>query len=77
MTKPTQGAVFKGFRDQLMGFTEAQDPGPGNPKKVVKMNYVSMVRRTLGMRNLPTSKYGHKAAIHAAPSHRSVLGRVS
>ena len=36
--KPTQGAVFKRFRDQLMGVAEAQDPGPGNPKNIVKIN---------------------------------------
>ena len=34
MTKPTQGAAFKKIRDQLMGATEAQYPGPGKPEKV-------------------------------------------
>ena len=29
MTKPTQGAAIKRLWDQLMGVTEAQDPGPG------------------------------------------------
>ena len=33
MTKPTQGALFKKFRDQIMGVVAAQDPGPGKPKK--------------------------------------------
>jgi hypothetical protein len=28
-TKPLQGAVFRKFRDQIMGVTLAQDPGPG------------------------------------------------
>jgi hypothetical protein len=32
MTKPTQGALFKKFRDQIMGVIEAQDPGPGKVK---------------------------------------------
>jgi hypothetical protein len=27
MTKPTQGALFKKFRDQIMGVVEAQGPG--------------------------------------------------
>jgi hypothetical protein len=33
MTKPTQGALFKSFRDQLMGVVSARDPGPGKTKK--------------------------------------------
>jgi hypothetical protein len=28
-TKPLQGALFRKFRDQIMGVTPAQDPGPG------------------------------------------------
>jgi hypothetical protein len=38
MTKPTQGALFKKFRDQIMGVIPAQSPGPGkNPKKKARM----------------------------------------
>jgi hypothetical protein len=33
MTKPTQGALFRKFRDQIMGVVPAQDPGQGKPKK--------------------------------------------
>jgi hypothetical protein len=33
MTKPTQGAVFKRFRNQIMGVVAAQAPGKGKPKK--------------------------------------------
>ena len=33
MTKPTQGSVFKRFRDQLMGVVVAQPPGKGKPRK--------------------------------------------
>jgi hypothetical protein len=29
-TKPLQGALFRKFRDQIMGVTPARDPGPGN-----------------------------------------------
>ena len=29
MTKPLQGALFRKFRDQIMGVIPAQDPGPG------------------------------------------------
>jgi hypothetical protein len=28
-TKPLQGALFRKFRDQIMGVTPAKDPGPG------------------------------------------------
>jgi hypothetical protein len=28
-TKPLRGALFRKFRDQIMGVTPAQDPGPG------------------------------------------------
>jgi len=31
-TKPLQGALFKKFRDQIMGVVPAQDPGPGKAK---------------------------------------------
>ena len=32
-TKPTQGALFRKFRDQIMGVVKQPDPGPGKPKK--------------------------------------------
>jgi hypothetical protein len=28
-TKPLQGALFRKFRDHIMGVTPARDPGPG------------------------------------------------
>ena len=36
MTKPTQGALFNKFRDQIMGVFPAKDPGPGKTKVAVK-----------------------------------------
>jgi hypothetical protein len=33
MTKPTQGVVFRHFRDQIMGVVPAQAPGKGKVKK--------------------------------------------
>jgi hypothetical protein len=33
MTKPNQGALFKKFRDQIMGVVPARSPGPGRVKK--------------------------------------------
>ena len=35
-TKPLQGALFKKFRDQIMGVVPAQDPGPGKTKPAQK-----------------------------------------
>jgi hypothetical protein len=32
MTKPTQGALFRKFRDQIMGVIPAQSPSPGKKK---------------------------------------------
>jgi hypothetical protein len=36
MTKPTQGALFIKFRDQIMGVFPAKDPGPGKAKIAAK-----------------------------------------
>jgi hypothetical protein len=36
MTKPLQGALFRKFRDQIMGVVPAQDPGPG--KAITKID---------------------------------------
>jgi hypothetical protein len=41
MTKPTQGALFKKQRDQLMGVVPAEDPGPGKPKVEKKVDLPS------------------------------------
>jgi len=35
-TKPLQGALFKKFRDQIMGVVPAQEPGTGKKKKKPK-----------------------------------------
>ena len=36
-TKPLQGALFKKFRDQIMGVVPARDPGPGKVKPTDKV----------------------------------------
>ena len=55
ITKPTQGVAFKRFRDHFMRVTEAQDTGPGKPKKYCKDQ---------------VSKYGQKAANNSSPTHK-------
>ena len=47
--------MFNILRDQLMGVTEAQDSGPGNPQK----DYEDQV-----------SWYGLKAASNTVPDHK-------
>jgi hypothetical protein len=34
-TKPLQGAVFKKFRDLIMGVVPVEEPGTGKPKPLV------------------------------------------
>ena len=36
-TKPNQGALFKRFRDLIMGVTAQADPGVGKPKRSRKV----------------------------------------
>jgi hypothetical protein len=72
MTKPLQGALFRKFRDQIMGVIPARDPGPGKAKPrsgeldthKVKPRKGKAVRNSL----VPLGKKRH---------HRSVLGEVS
>ena len=71
MTKPLQGALFRKFRDQIMGVIPARDPGPGKAKP--------------GNGGLDTHKVkprnGKTVKKFGAPGkgrhHRSVLGVVS
>jgi len=49
MTKPLQGALFRKFRDQLMGVIPARDPGPGKPIALSKaINCVKKVKPRKG-----------------------------
>jgi hypothetical protein len=78
MTKPLQGALFRKFRDQIMGVVPAQDPGPG--KAITKIDELNThtVKPTKGnelkpsrgtIYNLVPSKEGRH--------HRSVLEEVT
>ena len=55
MRKKTQGAAFKRPRDNLMGVTEDQDPGPGKTKIYCEHK---------------VSKHGQKAASNAVPDYK-------
>jgi hypothetical protein len=75
MTKPTQGELFKKFRDQIMGVINAQDPGPGKVK-VLKVKPLEKARDTKCKRKPLKEKRarmilsGRKAKRQA---HRSVM----
>jgi hypothetical protein len=76
MTKPLQGALFRKFRDQIMGVIPARDPGPGKPKPgngeldthKIKPRKGKPTKESLVRSLVPLGKGRH---------HRSVLGVVS
>jgi hypothetical protein len=77
MTKPLQGALFRKFRDQIMGVVSARDPGPGKAKSTATKS----ILRTPSSKDKRPSK-GKKVTFSLAPlrkpqRHRSVLERVS
>jgi hypothetical protein len=73
MTKPTQGALFRNFRDQIMGVVPARDPGPGKAKKTTSIH--AKIDRKHKVKPLKNKRArmvlpGHKGKRQA---HRSVL----
>lgn len=68
-TKPLQGALFRKFRDQIMGVVDVQDPGPGKVKST-KDNSNDHRQDGTGKRMIPL---GTKIPRRA---HRSVLDQV-
>jgi hypothetical protein len=70
MTKPTQGALFKKQRDQLMGVVPAEDPGPGKPKVEKKVDLPSETgngspQECVGVR----AKVNHTNCTNLVPKH--------
>jgi hypothetical protein len=47
-TKPLQGALFRKFRDQIMGVTPARDPGPGKTDSGVGKTETSKTKHSKG-----------------------------
>jgi hypothetical protein len=67
-TKPLQGALFRKFRDQIMGVVKLQDPGLPKPKpKIGKIDNCTQKPR----KGKKTDMVPPQAGRH----HRSVLGR--
>ena len=77
MTKPTQGALFRKFRDQIMGVVPAKDPGPGKDKSNIDESKTHLVKPTKGKKVKPSKG---KTVSMVSPKekgrhHRSVLGK--
>jgi hypothetical protein len=49
-TKPLQGALFRKFRDQIMGVVPARDPGPGNTDVGVGKSEINKKRSLVPLR---------------------------
>jgi hypothetical protein len=45
ITKLNQGALFKTFREQIMGVTPTKTPGPGKVKDKIPFTHKSLVKR--------------------------------
>jgi hypothetical protein len=79
MTIPLQGALFRMFRDQIMGVVPAQDPGPG--KAITKIDELNT--RTVKPKKGNQLKPSRGTVYNLVPSkekgwhHRSVLGEVT
>jgi hypothetical protein len=69
MTKPLQGALFRKFRDQIMGVIPARDPGPGKAKPGNGEPDTHKVKPRKG--KTVKEKFGVPGN---RPHHRSVLG---
>jgi hypothetical protein len=79
MTKPLQGALFRKFRDQIMGVVPAQDPGPG--KAIIKIDELNThTVKTMKGNELKPSRgtiYNLVPSKEKGWHHRSVLGEVT
>jgi hypothetical protein len=67
MAKPTQGALFKSFRDQLMGVVPAQDSSPG---KISKKKPVKKAKDKSASKQRQKPSCGRKVKM-VLPSHKA------
>jgi hypothetical protein len=79
MTNSLQGALFRKFRDQIMGVVPAQDPGPG--KAITKIDELNThtVKPTKGNELKPSrgTIYNLVPSKEKGWHHRSVLGEMT
>ena len=76
MTKPLQGALFRKFRDQIMGVVPAQDPGPGKTKPKNGKLDTHKIKPKKGKTNSKTNSLVPPGSKTKGRHHRSVLGEV-
>ena len=78
-TKPVQGALFRKFRDQIMGVVPAQEPGTGKSKTKIDESETHKIKPTKGNKKVKPTK-GKTVKFSLVPpkekgrNHRSVLG---
>jgi hypothetical protein len=81
MTKPLQGALFRKFRDQIMGVVPAQDPGPGKAKTKIDELYTHtdkpMKSKELKPSRGKSTIYNSVLSKQKRWHHTSVLGYVT
>ena len=64
-TKPNQGALYRKFRDMIMGVVEQPDPGPGKSKASKKrVGYASNSKSM----TKPCTKHGHRSVLEQVTS---------
>ena len=64
-TKPNQGALYRKFRDMIMGSVEQPDPGPGKYKtSKKKVGYASNSKSMSKTR----TKHGHSSVLEPVTS---------
>ena len=64
-TKPNQGALYRKFRDMIMGVVEQLYPGPGKSKNSKKK--VGYARNSKSM-SKPRMKHGHASVLEQVNS---------
>jgi hypothetical protein len=69
MTKPTQGALFKSFRDRLMGVVSAQDPGSRKLKKSKTVKPKKVKEKSVSKRRQKPSR--RRKVKMVLPSHKA------
>ena len=74
MTKPLQGALFRKFRDQIMGVVPARDPGPGKVKSVSDKCDTNKDKPTKGKKKVNFGPAKKAVPQECVGKHRKAVG---
>jgi hypothetical protein len=66
-TKPLQGALFRKFRDQILGVTPARDPGPGKTDSNVEKSKTSLRKAKQNVWYRQERKRHHRSVLGVEP----------